>query len=182
MSTQAVTPSLYGLLAEFDTADTLLAAAQQVKAAGYAKTDAFSPFPIHGLAEAIGFEENKVAPIILAGGIFGCLAGFGLCYYCQAVAYPMNIGGRPYYSWVAWIPPTFEITILCAVLSAVVGMLALNGLPHPYHPVFNAPRFEHASRDGFFLLVEASDPKFDRHGTAKFLEGLRPSEVVTLDE
>jgi hypothetical protein len=172
----------YGLLAEFDSAQTLLGAAEAVKAAGYTRTDAFSPFPIHGLAEAIGFHEKQVAPLILVGGLTGLFGGFGLQYYCQVIAYPMNIGGRPFYSWVAWIPPTFEMTILFAALAAVFGMLALNGLPEPYHPVFNAPRFDRASQDGFFLVIEARDPRFDLEKTRAFLAGLKPSEVVAVDE
>ena len=172
----------YGLMAEFETPDALVHAAEAVKNAGYASTDAFSPFPIHGLDDAIGFKETKVAPIIFMGGLTGLVGGFGLQYYCQVMAYPMNIGGRPDYSWVAWIPPTFEMTILFASLAAVFGMLALNGFPHPYHPVFNAPRFSRASQDGFFLLIEAADPKFDVNKTRAFLAGLHPREVVTVDE
>jgi hypothetical protein len=173
---------LYGLLAEFESPGALLEAAEKTTAAGYTRTDAFSPFPIHGLDDAIGFKEHKVAPIILAGGTFGLLGGFGLQYWCQVVAYPMNIGGRPYYSWVSWIPPTFEMTILAASISAFVGMLALNGLPQPYHPVFNAPRFALASRDRFFLVIEARDARFDREKTRAFLAGLGPREVVELEE
>jgi hypothetical protein len=176
------TPRTYGLLAEFDSPAALITAAEQVTAGGYTRTDAFSPFPIHGLADAIGFRENKVAPIILGGGITGLLGGFGLQYYCQVVAYPMNIGGRPTYSWVAWIPPTFEMTILFAAFAAVIGMFALNGLPQPYHPVFNAPRFALASQERFFLVIEATDPKFDPDRTRAFLAGLNPREVVAVDE
>ena len=173
---------LYGLLAEFDSPAALLAAAERVRTEGYTRTDAFSPFPIHGLAEAIGFHENKVAPLILGGGIAGLLGGFGLQYYGQVIAYPMNIGGRPEYSWVAWIPAMFETTILFAAFAAVFGMLGLNGLPQPYHPVFNAARFSRASQDGFFLAIEAADPKFDLDGTRAFLTGLGAREVVTVDE
>jgi hypothetical protein len=172
----------YGLLAEFDSSTALLAAAEKVTAAGYTKTDAFSPFPIHGLAEAIGFKERTIAPIILSGGIAGALGGFGLQYWSQVIAYPMNIGGRPMYSWVSWIPPTFEMTILFAASAAVFGMLAMNGLPQPYHPVFNAPRFALASQDRFFLVIEATDAKFDTQKTKAFLAGLQPREVVELDE
>jgi len=172
----------FGLMAEFGSPDALLAAAERVKAAGYTRTDAFSPFPIHGLDDAIGFKENKVAPIIFIGGLFGLLGGFGLQYWCQVIAYPFNIGGRPLYSWVSWIPPTFEVTILIASISAFVGMLALNGLPTPYHPVFNAPRFERASQDTFFLVIEAADPKFDLDKTKALLAGFGAREVVTVDE
>jgi hypothetical protein len=176
------TSGVYGLLAEFDSPADLLEAAEKVTAAGYTRTDAFSPFPIHGLADAIGFHESMVAPIILAGGITGLLGGFGLQYYCQVMAYPMNIGGRPTYSWVAWIPATFEMTILFAAFAAVIGMLALNGLPQPYHPVFNAPRFALASQERFFLVVEATDPKFDLDRTQAFLAGLNSRDVVAVHE
>jgi hypothetical protein len=183
MSTHPVSlPATYGLLAEFDTPATLLAAAERVRSEGYVHTDAFSPFPIHGLDEAIGFKENKVAPLILAGGITGLLGGIGLQYWTQVIAYPMNIGGRPMASWVAWIPPAFEMTILFAAFAAVFGMLAMNGLPQPYHPVFNAPRFKLASSEKFFLLIEARDPKFDADRTRTFLAGLGPREVVAVDE
>jgi Protein of unknown function (DUF3341) len=178
-----VQPSgLYGLMAEFDSAQALLDATRQVTDAGYTKTDAFSPFPIHGLSDALKIKERKVAPMILAGALTGTIAGYGLEYWTQAVAYRMNIGGRPYHAWVSFIPPAFETTILFAAFSAVFGMLALNGLPHPYHPVFNAPRFARASQDKFFLVIEAKDPKFDRERTRAFLADLRPSEVVEVDE
>jgi hypothetical protein len=180
---QSTSPhGVYGLIAEFDSPASLLAAAERVTSAGYTRTDAFSPFPIHGLDDAIGFKENKVAPIILGGGVIGLVGGFALQYYCQVMAYPMNIGGRPFYSWVSWIPPTFEMTILVAAIFAFIGMIALNGLPQPYHPVFNAPRFALASQERFFLVVEASDPKFDTDRTKAFLAGLNPREVVALDE
>ena len=175
-------PRLYGLLAEFETPQALLDAATRVQEAGYVKTDAFSPMPIHGLAEALGFREHLVPKIILGGGIAGLITGYGLQYWTQVVDYPMNIGGRPEWSWIAWIPPMFELTILFAALSAVFGMLALNGLPQPYHPVFNAARFERASQDAFFLVIEAGDPKFDLDQTRAFLSGLHPREVVTLEE
>jgi len=173
----ATTP-FYALMAEFDSADALLSAATAVGKAGFTKTDAYSPFPIHGLAEAIGFHEKKVAPIVLAGGVLGMLGGYGLEYWTQVIAYPMNIGGRPYHSWVSFIPPAFETTILFGAFSAVIGMLALNGLPQPYHPVFNHERFSRASQDSFFLAIEAADPKFDPIGTRQFLAGLGAREVV----
>ena len=173
------TPStpFYGLMAEFESAETLLEATRQTTAAGYTKTDAFSPFPIHGLSEALNFRERKVAPIILMGGLTGLAAGWGLEYWTQVIAYPMNIGGRPFNSWAAFIPPAFETTILFAAFAAVIGMFALNGLPQPYHPVFNNPRFALASQDRFFLLIEAADPKFDAERTRTFLGmlGRRPN-------
>ena len=171
----------YGLLAEFESAQALLDAARQVRAAGYTRTDAYSPFPIHGLAEALGFRERAVAPIVLAGGVTGALAGYGLEYWTQVIAYPLNIGGRPYHSWVSFIPPAFETTILFGAFAAVLGMLALNGLPQPYHPVFNAARFHLATRDAFFLGIEATDPQFDPQKTRTFLAGLHAREVVDLE-
>ena len=183
MSTPPATAAaLYGLLAEFDTSAELLDAAAKTTAAGYTKTDAFSPFPIHGLSAALNFHERKVAPIILAGGLLGLAGGWGLEYWTQVIAYPLNIGGRPFNAWVSFIPPAFETTILCAAFTAALSMLALNGLPQPYHPVFNAARFHRASQDAFFLAIEASDPRFDLAATRAFLQGLHPLEVVTLDE
>lgn len=180
--TESTAPALHGLMAEFETAEALLHAADRTRTAGYTKTDAFSPFPIHGMDEALGIRERAVAPIVLAGGVMGLMGGWGLEYWTQVIDYPMNIGGRPYNAWVNFIPPAFETTILLASISAVVGMLALNGLPRPYHPVFNVKRFERASQDTFFLLVEAADPKFDLEGTRAFLAGLGAKSVVTVDE
>src|SRR3954468_22699685 len=148
-------------MAEFDSPEELVEATKRVTAAGYTKTDGFSPFPIHEMSDALNFRERKVAPIILIGGICGLIGGAGLEYWTQVIAYPMNIGGRPYNAWVSFIPPAFETTILVAAFSAVIGMLALNGLPRPYHPVFNVARFERASQDKFFLVIEAADPKFN---------------------
>jgi hypothetical protein len=182
MATASSTPAFYGLLAEFDSADSLLTAATAVGKAGYTKTDAFSPFPIHGLAEAIGFNEKIIPKIILAGGITGLLAGAGLEYWTQVIAYPMNIAGRPFNAWGAYIPPAFETTILFGSFAAVIAMLALNGLPQPYHPVFNAPRFSLASQDKFFLVIEAADPKFNLDTTRAFLAGLHPREVVQVED
>jgi hypothetical protein len=172
------TTPYFGLMAEFDSAQALLDAATKVGRAGYTKTDAFSPFPIHNLAEALGFKERKVAPIVLAGGLTGAIAGYGLEYWTQVIAYPMNIGGRPYHSWVSFIPPAFETTILFGAFAAVLAMIGLNGLPQPYHPVFNHERFARASQDGFFLAIEATDPKFDAHATRQFLSSLGAREVV----
>jgi len=176
------TSGVYGLMAEFDTPAALLEATRKVTDAGFTRTDAFSPFPIHGLSAALNFHERKVAPIILIGGLTGLAAGWGLEYWTQVIDFPMNIGGRPYNAWVSFIPPAFELTILFAAFSAVIGMLALNGLPQPYHPVFNVPRFERASQDGFFLVIEAADPRFDLDKTKAFLADLRPREVTVVDE
>ncbi len=182
MSTVTSERSTYGLLAEFDTADALLTAATAVGKAGFTRTDAFSPFPIHGLAEAIGFREKLIPKIILGGAICGLLGGAGLEYWTQVIAYPMNIGGRPFNAWGAFIPPAFETTILIGSFAAVIGMLALNGLPQPYHPVFNAPRFSLASQDKFFLVIEATDPKFNLDSTRAFLASLHPREVVQVED
>jgi hypothetical protein len=171
----------YGLMAEFDTAQALLDAAQRVHAAGYRKTDGYSPIPIHGLAESLGFHEHRVAPIILAGGLIGMFGGFGLQYWINVFAYPLNIGGRPDNAWVAFIPPTFEGTILCSVFAAVFSLFVLNRLPQPYHPVFNVPQFERASQDRFFLVIEAADPRFRLEETRAFLAGLHPREVVQVE-
>jgi hypothetical protein len=179
-ATTEATP-FYGLMAEFESAQALVDAAHKVRAAGYTRADAYSPFPIHGLAEALGFRERHVAPIVLGAGITGALAGYGLEYWTRVIAFPLNIGGRPLHSWVSFIPPAFETTILFAAFSAVIGMIALNGLPQPYHPVFNVPRFDRASQDAFFLAIEASDPKFDEAATRQFLSSLNPREVVHVD-
>jgi hypothetical protein len=173
---------IYGLMAEFDTPDALLHATEQTSVAGYTKTDAFSPFPIHGLFDALRITEHRVAPMILAGGITGLLAGVSLEYYTQVIAYPMNIAGRPYWAWGAYIPPAFETTILFAAFTAVIGMFAMNGLPQPYHPVFNEPRFARASQDKFFLVVESDDPKYDPATTKAFLQGLGATAVMEVDE
>jgi len=162
--------SIYGLIAEFDNAEALLAAAHRAFAEGFRKMDAYSPFPVEGLAEALGFHRTRVPLIVLTGGILGCLGGFFLQYWLAVIDYPINVGGRPLNSWPSFIPVTFELTILIAALSAFFGVLALNGLPMPYHPVFNVDRFELASRNRFFLLIEAADPRFDSAGTRSFLE------------
>jgi hypothetical protein len=174
-------PGLYGLMAEFREPTELVAAVARLREAGYTRIDAFTPMPIEGLAELIGFRERRLPLVVLAGGLVGAVAGYGLQYWVSVVDYPINVGGRPLHSWPAFIPVTFELTILCAALAAVLGLLALNGLPMPYHPVFNAPRFAFASRDRFFLLVEASDPLFDRRGTRALLASLGPREVVEVE-
>jgi hypothetical protein len=163
---------LYGLMAEFDNPQALLAAARRAYAEGYRRMDAYTPFPVEGLAEAIGFRHTGVPLIVLMGGIIGCVGGFLLQYYVAVIDYPLNVGGRPLNSWPAFIPVTFELTVLVAALAAVVGTLALNGLPMPYHPVFNVSRFRLATRNEFFLCIETTDPKFDREETSRFLESL----------
>ncbi|MEO8503064.1 MAG: DUF3341 domain-containing protein [Acidobacteriota bacterium] len=168
----------YGLVAEFPSAEGLVIAARAARQAGYSRMEAYTPFPVEDLHDALDLPPSKVPMIVLAGGITGCLGGFGLAYWASAIAYPMNIGGKALNSWPAFIVPTFECTILVASLSAVLGMLALNGLPQPYHPLFNVERFSHASQDGYFLAIEARDKKFDPAATKAFLQGLNPSEVT----
>ena len=175
------TDRLYGLMAEFDNPHDLLTAAHTAHAAGYRRMDAYSPMPVHGLAEALGSHSTKVPLLVLIGGLFGCFAAFAMLYVIEEYIYPLNVGGRPFNSWPAFIPITFETTILFAALSAVFGMLALNGLPQPYHPVFNVPRFALASHDRFFLCIEARDPKFEIGATREFLAGLHSREVSEVE-
>ena len=178
MAIGKIREGLYGVLAEFNDPQTLLDAANAVRENGYTSVDAFSPFPIHGLAEAVGFHKSHLSTIVLATGILGGIGGFFMCWYANVISYPLNIGGKPYNSWPAWIPITFECTILLAAFGAVLGMLALNGLPMPYHPVFNVRRFDNASRDKFFLVIQARDPRFKLEEARQLLQTLGPREVT----
>ena len=170
-------PALHGVLAEFDNPTSLLNAAHKAREAGYRDLDAFTPYPIEEISDAIGFHDRRLSKIVLGGGLAGMLAGYGLQYWVHAITYPINVAGKPPNSWPQFVPVTFELTILFSALAAVIGMIVLNGLPMPYHPVFNVPRFSNASRDRFFLLVEATDPKFDRKQTMDFLKTLQAREV-----
>jgi hypothetical protein len=165
-------------MAEFDSAQDLVTAAQKTHEAGYREVDAYSPFPIEGLAEAIGFHKNRVPLVVLFGGLLGALSAYALQYWVAVITYPTNIGGRPYHSWPSFIIVTFELTILFGGLSSAIGMIALNGLPMPYHPVFNVSEFSKASESKFFLVVESSDPKYDTASTRSFLMSLSPRMVA----
>src|ERR1700722_7131925 len=170
---------LYGMMAEFETPGQLVAAARRVREAGFRKFDAYTPYPIHELDDAMDLHANRVSLFTLIGGLNGCATGFGLCSWVQAVALPLNIGGRPLISAPMYIPITFELTILFGGLTAAISMIVLNGLPSPYHPVFNVEKFAAtASKSKFFLCIESDDPKFDRAETAGFLESLGPEEIA----
>lgn len=172
----------YGLLAEFDTPGELVTAAQAAYDFGYRRMDCYTPYPLEEAAEAIGFHRNNVSLVCLMGGLLGLAAMFGLETWISVWAYPLNIGGRPYYSWPAFVVPAYEWTILFAGLSAAFGMIAMNGLPMLYHPLFNAPNFRSgATTDKFFLCLEANDPKFSVNETRTFLEGFRPLSVVEVE-
>jgi Protein of unknown function (DUF3341) len=174
-------PRLYGVMAEFDNPTELVAAARRAYQAGYRRINGYSPYPIEELSEAIGFHHTSLPLIVLIGGILGGLGGFFMQYWMEVINYPLNVGGKPYNSWPAFIPITFECTILVAAFAAVLGMLALNKLPQPYHPVFNAPNFALATRDRFFLVIEASDRHFDHDRVMEFLRGLGAKDLVDVE-
>lgn len=170
-------PPIHGLMAEFLHAEELLAAARRAHEQGYRSLDAYSPYPVHGMAEAIGFRRNRLPMLIFIGGLSGAITAYVMMYWSAVIDYPLNVGGRPYHSWPSFIPITFELTVLFAAFSAVLGMLGLNGLPRPHHPVFNIPDFAMASRNRFFLVIQAEDGQFDLEQTRQFLEGLAPKAV-----
>jgi hypothetical protein len=174
--------NIYGILAEFDTPTEMVDAARQVRDAGYTKTDAFSPFPLHEIDEALGIKRSILPYIVFGGSIAGLVTGLCLQIYVHAIEYPLNVGGRPYVSLISFVPPMYELTILFAGFAAVFGMLFLNGLPQPYHPLFNVPRFALATREKFFLVIEARDPKFDYEETRTFMQSLNPQEVFDVED
>lgn len=176
-----VLPPLYGVMAEFDNPTDLVSAARQTYEAGYRRINGYSPYPIEELWEAIGFHRTGLPIIVFIGGLLGGIGGFLMQYYLSVYEYPLNVGGKPLNSWPAFIPITFECTILMAALAAVFGMLALNKLPQPYHPVFNAPNFDLATRDHFFLVIEANDPKFEHGEVVNFMRGLKPKNVSDVE-
>jgi len=181
-ATKVMDKKIYGLLAEFDTPTELVAAAERVRDAGYKKTDAFSPFPLHEIDEALGIKRSILPFMVLGGGIVGLLTGLVLQWFVHVYDYPIIVGGRPFFSLPSFIPPSYELTILFASFTAVLGMIFLNGLPQPYHPVFNVPRFALATREKFFLLIERKDPKFDYENTKSFMQSLNPQEVFDVEE
>ena len=178
---KVTTPRLYGVMAEFDNPTDLVAAARRTYEAGYRRINGYSPFPIEELSEAIGFRRTILPVIVLIGGVLGGLGGFFMQYWMEVIDYPLNVGGKPYNSWPAFIPITFECTVLLAAFAAVFGMLALNKLPQPYHPVFNAPNFALATRDSFFLVIEASDRNFEHDQVVSFMKDLEPKDLIDVE-
>jgi len=183
MSEQHAKPAaLHGLMAEFSSPEELLTAVRRAHEAGYRHMDAYSPFPIHGMDEALALPKTPIPLLVLIGGLTGLVLGFALQYWVSAIDYPLMVGGKPYASWPAFVPVAYELTILLAGLTGGIGMLMLNGLPMPYHPVFNVERFALASNDRFFLCIEATDPKFNRETTKRFLEESQPYQVSEVEE
>jgi len=170
-------PGVHGVMAEFLSPAALLRAGKRAYAAGYRRMDAYAPMPVEGLAEVIGFKKNKVALAVLCGGSFGAIGGFTLLEWIAGIAYPHNVGGRPLNSWPSWIPITFECMILCSAITSLLCVLFMNGLPKPYHPVFNVPEFARASKDRFFLCIESSDPQFRAEEAMDFLREVGGREV-----
>ncbi len=168
----------FGLLAEFVEPDEVVAAAARIYQEGYRDYEAYSPMPVEGLAEAVGFHRTRLPLVVLIGGIVGCLSGYALQFFVSVVDYPLNVGGRPLNSWPSFVPVIFEMTVLFAALSAVLGMLAMNGLPRPYHPLFGVPQFDRATQDRFFLCIRRTDPLFHEHTTREFLQRLGAKEVI----
>jgi hypothetical protein len=173
--------ALHGIMAEFDSPTALVAAIHQARDAGYRVMDAYSPIPVEEVAEALHIHDRLLPILVFFGGLAGCIGGMSLAYWTSVIDYPINVGGRPFFSWPSFLPVTFETTVLCAALTTVLGLLALNGLPMPYHPVFNVPQFALATREKFFLCIEATDPQFDLRETRRFLEELGPLSVAEVE-
>ena len=173
---------VWGVFGEFETPEELLRAARRAHEAGYRRMDAYTPFPIHGLSDAMAFRPTKLPLVVLAGGLVGCATALLMMWFSATIHYPINVAGKPLASWPMFVPITFELTVLFAAFSAVFGMLGMNGLPMPYHPIFNAPRFAFASRDRFFLCIESRDPKFREDEVKAFLAGLGAHDVEAVEE
>lgn len=171
----------YALVAEFTSAEALLDAAEKTGQAGYRNTDAYTPFSVPGMSDALRFHDVRMPFLIFTGGLIGCFTGFTLQWYTAAVDYPLSVGGKPFNSLPSFFPVSFECTILFASLTAFICTFALNGLPKPYHPIFNTPGFLRASKDRFFLAIETSDPLYDADETRKFLEGLGAEAVSEVE-
>ncbi len=175
-------PAVYGVLAEFDKPDKLVDAATKAREAGYTRMDAFSPYPIGEVADAMGYKKSEMGPVMFIGGLLGATGGFLMQYWAGGIGYPLNIGGKPFMSWPMFIPITFELMVLTAALSGLFGLIASCGLPQLYHPLFNVPAFSRASADRFFLCIEAVDPKFELPATRDFLASLQPLSVAEVPE
>ncbi len=171
-------PAIHGLMAEFETAQQILEATRRAREAGYCDMDAYTPYTVEGLSAELGLPRTRVPFVVLVAGIVGASTGFFMQWYSMAIDYPFNVGGRPLNSWPVFVPIAFELTVLVAAFGALFGMLFLNGLPRPHHPVFNVPSFERASQDRFFLCIEAIDPKFDLEQTRRFLAETHPAEIM----
>ncbi|HLW64182.1 MAG TPA: DUF3341 domain-containing protein [Gemmataceae bacterium] len=171
-------PLIYGLLAEFTTAEEILRAARSVRLQGYRSVEAYTPYAVDGLAEELGMKHSQVQFVVLVAGLIGAGVGFFMMYWTMAVDYPFDVGGRPLNSWPVFLPIAFEVMVLVASFAALLSMLYLNGLPRFHRPIFYVPQFARATQDRFFLCIEATDPRFEREATGQFLAGLRPVEVV----
>ena len=175
-------PALYGVMAEFETADALIAATRQARVAGYTRMDGYSPYPVGEVADELGFPRSEIGAVMFIGGLLGATTGFMMQYYLNAVEYPLNIAGKPYFSWPMFVPITWELLVLTASLTGLIGLWALCGLPQRYHPVFTVPQFARATRDRFFLVIEAADPQFDAGRVKEFMRTLNPLSVEEVPE
>ena len=175
-------PVLYGVMAEFDTADKMVDAARKAHDAGYTRMDCYSPYPVGDAADAMGYKKSEMGPVMFIGGLLGATGGFLMQYWTGGVNYPINVGGKPFFSWPSFVPITFELMVLTAALSGLFGLLASCGLPQPYHPLFNVPNFDRASCDRFFVCIESVDPKFEANAVRELLSGCQPLAVLEVPE